>query len=200
MKFDFKSITTAFGGFLLAAPILIAPAFAQGAPEPTTGFAPGGFGDSDKPILADAGRGHHRFGKGGPRHHGGGFAKLNLTDDQKSRLGKIKDDYTLSTATKSADLKVAMRQLFENIRSGNPDKSAALASQDKINGLKGELAKARLNMMLASSDVFTPEQKAQMKEMHRGGGCGGGKCGPGRGGKKFGAEITPKSTDAKPVS
>lgn len=197
MKFDFKSLTAAFG-ITLTAGALALPAFAQGAPEPAVGLGPT---DGDQPLLADAGRGHHRFGKGGPGHHrGGGFAKLNLTDDQKARLGKIKDDYTLSTATKSADLKVAMRQLFENIRSGNPDKSAALASQDKINGLKGELAKARLNMMLASSDVFTPEQKAQMKEMHRGGGCGGGKCGPGKGGKKFGAEITPKSTDAKPVS
>lgn len=119
-----------------------------------------------------------------------------LSAEQKSKLGQLRDQYVLSTATKKAELQVASRQLKETMHGTTVDKSAALSLQSKINGLKGELSTARLNMMLASSDVFTPEQREQMQKFHkmRGhhgkhrGGCGmrGRAFGPGFGGPKFG--------------
>lgn len=111
-------------------------------------------------------------------HH----ARFKLTDDQKSKLSSLKNQYILDTATKKAELKVARNQLKEVMTKDSIDKGAAQGLQSKISGLKGELASARLNMMLAASDIFTPEQRAAFKKMrhfkhgHKGG--FGGKMGP----------------------
>lgn len=130
----------------------------------------------------------HKGGFGGPR--------LSLTPEQKEKLGAIRDQFTLDTATKKAQLKVQMHQLRELMGKPTIDKQAVLSLNDKVSALKADLSKARLQMMLASSDVFTPEQREQIRErMARGGmrhhfgkgrghgGCGGGGwhkggCGP----------------------
>jgi len=117
---------------------------------------------------------------------------IPLTDDQKAKLGTLRDQYILSTANKKAELMVVSRQLKEALHSTNIDKSAALTLQGKINNLKADLSTARLNMMLASSDVFTPEQREQMQKLHRmhgwghkgHGGKGKGECGGPRGGMR----------------
>ncbi len=103
-------------------------------------------------------------------------ARFNFTEEQKKKIGELKDRFALDTASKKAELSVAQRQLRESLKASSVDKGAALGLQNKINGLRADLSTARLNMMLAMSDVFTPEQKEQMKAMrnHRRGGCGGG--------------------------
>lgn len=102
-------------------------------------------------------------------------AKFNFTDEQKKKLGELRDRYSLDTASKKAELQVAQRQLRESLKATSVDKGAALNLQGKINGLRADLSNARLSMMLAMSDVFTPEQKEQMKSFrhHKMRGCGG---------------------------
>jgi Spy/CpxP family protein refolding chaperone len=141
-----------------------------------------------------------------------------ITDDQRSKLRALRDQYKLNTAEKKALLEVTQGQLRETLGAVSVDKGAALALQAKINGLRAELSTARLNMMLAASDVFTPEQRAAFKSMrgrhgHHGGGfrhgghgggfgghggpggrgqCGPGQCGPGgpKGAQADGAKST----------
>lgn len=94
--------------------------------------------------------------------------KFNMTDEQKSKLSSLKNQYILDTATKKAELKVASNQLREEMGKSSIDKSAAQGLQSKINSLRGELASARLNMLLAAADVFTPEQREAFKKMRHG--------------------------------
>lgn len=91
--------------------------------------------------------------------------QLKLSDEQRSKLGALRDRFTLDTASKKADLQVSMRQMHELLVKPTIDKSAVLSLQAKINGLNADLSTARLNMMLASADVFTPEQRAQFSKM-----------------------------------
>jgi Spy/CpxP family protein refolding chaperone len=132
--------------------------------------------------------------------------KNPITDEQRTKLGAIKDQYELDTAQSKAQLKVSQRQLRQMLMAPSVDKSAALSLQGKINTLRASLSDAKLKMMLASSDVFTPEQKAAFKKfrghghgMGKGRHGGGGKCGamrghgrgghhggPGGGGPRFG--------------
>ena len=122
--------------------------------------------------------------------------QLKLSDEQRSKLGALRDRFTLDTASKKADLQVSLRQMHELLVKPTIDKSAVLSLQAKINGLNADLSTARLNMMLASGEVFTPEQKAKMKEWRKGG-CPGGRCGaPG----SFGKELKSRAQDAKPIS
>ncbi|MBU6451864.1 MAG: Spy/CpxP family protein refolding chaperone [Cyanobacteria bacterium REEB67] len=99
-------------------------------------------------------------------------SKLQLTPEQREKLGSLRDQYTLSTASKKAELEVAHNELRRVFGQPTIDKQAALALQNKINGLKDDLSNQRLNMMLASSDVFTPEQRAQFAKMHAEGAWG----------------------------
>jgi Spy/CpxP family protein refolding chaperone len=99
-------------------------------------------------------------------------SKLQITPEQREKLGSLRDQYTLSTATKKAELEVAHNDLRRLFAQPTIDKQAALALQTKINGLKDDLSTQRLNMMLASSDIFTPEQRAEFAKMHAMGGWG----------------------------
>lgn len=119
--------------------------------------------------------------------------KFQITDEQRTKLSALRDQYILDTANQKAQLKVAKHQLRRTLSQSTIDKSAAMSLQSKINGLKSDLSNARLSMKLAAADVFTAEQRAQFQSMrkrwkqhHRGGMRGGGKhfarqmCGPSR--------------------
>ena len=90
-----------------------------------------------------------------------------ISDAQRQQLRALRDKYELATAEKKAQLHVSYRQLHEVLSANTIDKGQAQALQTKINGLRDDLSNERLNMRLAASDVFTPEQRAQFREMHR---------------------------------
>jgi Spy/CpxP family protein refolding chaperone len=96
--------------------------------------------------------------------------KLNISQDQRNKLGSLHDQFKLSTAKEQAELEVAHNELRRLFAQPTIDKQSALALQGKINGLKDDLSTQRLNLMLASSDIFTPEQRAQFAKMHADGG------------------------------
>ncbi len=123
-----------------------------------------------------------------------------ITDEQRQKLFALRDQFELSTAEKRAELHVDQRQLRQALHATTVDKQAALSLQSKINGLRDDLSNAKLGMVLAAGDVFTPEQRAEFKQMHHrwhhrhGGGCNGSCGGHGEGmhGRK-GGEHTASS-------
>jgi len=101
--------------------------------------------------------------------HCGFDSKLKITPDQKQKLGSLRDQFTLANANKKAELQVAHREMRRLMSQPTIDKQGVLALESKINGLRDDLSTARVNMILASSDIFTPEQRAafgKMREMH----------------------------------
>ena len=120
--------------------------------------------------------------------------KLNVSQDQVNKLGTLHDQFKLSTAKEKAELEVAHSELRRLFSQPTVDKQAALALQGKINGLKDDLSNQRLNLMLASSDIFTPEQRAQFAKMHAMGGFGHHRHHRGFGseGRESGRERGPK--------
>ncbi len=119
--------------------------------------------------------------------------RLSLSDEQRQKIKSLKDQYTLDTAMKKAQLKVQRGQLFDLLRKSKVDKQEVLSLHAKVTALRSELSDARMNFMLAANDVFTPEQKEQMGRRFmtggsiRGGGHGKrGPCGGGFRGKHGG--------------
>ncbi len=148
---------------LLGIACMVSPALAQSAPE-----------GSDGKVLFAHGTGEHK--------------RMTLSDEQKAKLKELKNQFTLDVASKKALLKVQRSQLSDLMKADKVDKSAVLALHAKNTALKNELGDVRMKFLLAANDVFTPEQKAQMREFR--GRCGGGGCGRDRGGfghhKRFG--------------
>ena len=104
---------------------------------------------------------------GGPacQGRGGLDSSLKLSPDQKQKLGALHDQFILSNADKKAQLQVAHDQMHRLFEASAIDKQAVLSLETKINGLRDDLAVSRVNLMLASADIFTPEQRAAFEKM-----------------------------------
>jgi Spy/CpxP family protein refolding chaperone len=144
------------------------------------GHAPGG---ALGPGPGDMGPG----GRGGPgmRRGAGGKGveelreKLNLTEDQKSKLADIRDRQTRAAIPIEADLRIAGLDLRKLMRAERPDQSAIDAQIDRVAGLRARLQKSHVASMLEARSVLTPAQQKLLRE-HRGGKMGRGmRGGPG---------------------
>jgi Spy/CpxP family protein refolding chaperone len=106
----------------------------------------------------------------------------SLTDDQLLKLRALKDQMSVETAQKRAQLKALKHQMFDKMSAPAVNKAEVVALNNQINAIKTDLSNSRLNFMLAAGDIFTPEQKAAFRSrMLRRGMWGGGGRGHGRG-------------------
>jgi hypothetical protein len=142
--------------------------------------------------------------------------KLELTEQQIGQLQDLKIQHEKDLIQKQADLKLARLELKEIMIKVNIDEKAALSKQDRISGIKGEIAKAKLQHKLAARKVLDDKQLAKFKELsmkerpfgrsHKMGGCcgrgGPHMMGPGHGmgpgmgfGPGPGAPDTPERPD-----
>jgi Spy/CpxP family protein refolding chaperone len=161
-----------------------------GAPAMEATVDPGSVADPDEDggdvdgldvlLAADARSGGAAAGPGpgmrGARGRGGTGealrARLNLTDDQKSRIADIRDRHERSAIPIQSDLRVASLDLRKLMRADRPDERAIHAQIDRISDLRGSLQKNRVSSMLEARSVLTPAQQKIMRES--GGGLMGG--------------------------
>jgi Spy/CpxP family protein refolding chaperone len=111
----------------------------------------------------------------------------SLSEDQLLKLRALKDQFSVDTAQKKAQLKVLKHQLFDKMSAASVNKSEVLALNTQINALKADLSNQRVSFMLAAGDVFTPEQRAAFRSrmLRRGMGHGGRGFHGKRGGHHF---------------
>jgi Spy/CpxP family protein refolding chaperone len=89
---------------------------------------------------------------------------ISLSTEQKESLLALKDKLALGTAQEKVQLKVDRHELFDLLSKPTVDKQAVLSLEGKMNTLRNELADAKVNYLLAASEVFTPAQKAQLHD------------------------------------
>ncbi len=111
----------------------------------------------------------------GPGMQGGAEfrAKLNLTDDQRTKLADIRDRRERAGIPIHGDLRIASLDLRKLMRADKPDPRAIDAQIDRIASLRASLHKSRVAGMLEARAVLTPAQQKLMHE-HRGGMMGRG--------------------------
>jgi Spy/CpxP family protein refolding chaperone len=113
--------------------------------------------------------------------------KLNLSDDQRTKLADIRDRQTRAAIPIRSDLEIAGLDLRKLMRAEKPDQKAIDAQIDKMAGLRARLQKSRVASMLEARAVLTPEQQKTLREsrpgmgrgMHGRRGMHGGPGGPG---------------------
>jgi len=112
--------------------------------------------------------------------------KLNLTDDQRTRLADIRDRQARAAIPIRSDLEIAGLDMRKLMRADKPDSKAIDAQIDKMAGLRARLQKSRVASMLEARAVLTPAQQKILREsrggMGRGMRRGHGMHGMGRGG------------------
>lgn len=102
-------------------------------------------------------------------------ARFNLTDDQLEKLSSAKNKMKDAAGPKMLELGSLQRHLKDVLTKPSVDRADAVATQKKINGLKNDLADLRLSFKLDTADIFTPEQKQQMRRRALMGSFGGGR-------------------------
>ena len=118
---------------------------------------------------------------------------INLADDQLEKLFSLKKEMITRCAPKMTDLKLQEMDLLDLISQPQVDKGKVQAAQNKINGLKADLANLRVNFMVDSLSVLSDDQRKDLRRtfikgqtMPKRGLRGGGKRLHGHGGRSGG--------------
>lgn len=134
------------------------PAVAIGAPGPLPVVDAGSL--IPDPILAVGETG------GGPEGNvtfaagpGGGFAGLDLSDEQYEKIFALKQDEMVKSAASRANLMAAEVALHDLLLSPTLDTAKIQAAEDHINQLRTQAANARLQNDIARMAVLTPQQR-----------------------------------------
>jgi Spy/CpxP family protein refolding chaperone len=98
--------------------------------------------------------------------------KLNLSDDQRTKLADIHDRQTRAAIPIRSDLEIAGLDMRKLMRADKPDQKAIDAQIDKMAGLRARLQKSRVASMLEARAVLTPAQQKTLRESRPGMGRG----------------------------
>jgi len=113
----------------------------------------------------------HPGAPGGGMRRGPGIArelheKLNLTDDQRTKMADIHDRRARAAIPIQGDLRIASLDLHKLMRADKPDLRAIDTQIDRIASLRASLQKSRVAARLEARAVLTPAQQKLMREHH----------------------------------
>lgn len=116
-------------------------------------------------LLAD---GQHGFGHG-PRH--GGFMagriaeRLELTDQQRERIGEIRDSYSEEARALLENLGAERRELATAIHADPLDESAIRDAASQVARVEADMAVQRARIFSEIRQILTPEQVEKAEEL-----------------------------------
>ena len=137
------------------------------------------------PAVADQGYGMHHGGMhtGKGMHAGSGMCgaswKQTLTDEQRTKLAKLKLDHMKGVAPLKVKIKSIKVDLAMLVTADKPDTNAISMKIDELTKLKNDKMKAKYQYIAAKRKVLTAEQQVLFdthlikKAMH---GKGKGQC------------------------
>ncbi|HET9339792.1 MAG TPA: Spy/CpxP family protein refolding chaperone, partial [Casimicrobiaceae bacterium] len=95
---------------------------------------------------------------------GGGFAALDLTEEQRSKLAALREQVRSKSWDTMGRLHGEQYKLRELLRGETVDPSAVADQQQKVDELRRQILKSRVEARNAMVAVLTPEQKQRLRE------------------------------------
>jgi Spy/CpxP family protein refolding chaperone len=99
----------------------------------------------------------------------GGFAALDLTPAQKTKLADLRDAQQRKAIPIEADLKLARLDMAKLLRADRPDTHALDAQIDRTANLRASLMKVRVNGLVEMRSILTDAQRTKLRDMRMGG-------------------------------
>ena len=157
----------AAGAMALALAAASGAALAQGGPPPGAGGGPGMGGYGAGPgMMGGYGYGPGMMGGyGGPGWgRGGGFAALDLTEDQREKLAAIREQARSRNWGAMGQLRAEQFKLRALLRGDTVNAPAVVEQQQRVDELRRQLLKSRIETRNEMATLLTPEQKKRMRD------------------------------------
>ena len=136
------------------------------------GYGPGyGYGPGQGSGPGMMGRGYGGGGYGyGPGMMGGGYgpggplAALNLTDEQRNKIFALQEENRAKNWGTMGKMRSEMFKLSSLLNSDKADTNTVLEQQKKVDELRREMLKSRIENHKQVESVLTPEQRKQLRQ------------------------------------
>jgi Spy/CpxP family protein refolding chaperone len=134
------------------------PGYGRGMMDYGPGYGPGG------------GHGPGMMGGYGPGMMGGGYgaggalAALNLTDEQRDKVFAIQEEHRKKNWTAMGEMRSEQFKLRNMYRGEKVDADKVVEQQKKVDGLRQQMLKSRVETHNQIAAVLTPEQRKQLKQ------------------------------------
>ena len=109
-------------------------------------------------------------GFGGNPNCPAGMDRLNLTPEQKTKLGELQEKHFEGSDSLRNEMQIKRLELRTLWTAPNPDKNKILAKQKEVNELRDKMQAKATDLRLDIRKALTPEQAAQLGTMGPGGG------------------------------
>jgi Spy/CpxP family protein refolding chaperone len=108
-----------------------------------------------------------RMGRHGKKNHMFGrlMHQLNLTEQQKTQIKQINENFRASTKQLHEQLRANRQNPLEQLKGGNLDEAAVRAAAQARANIQVELAVAKARKMAQIYAVLTPEQKDKLAQL-----------------------------------
>ena len=91
--------------------------------------------------------------------------ELSITDQQADRLRQIAVDTEKFSVKTRAEIVVCSMELRELLRADKPEREAVMKKVQEISDLRGQILKQRIESLLATKAVLTPEQQKKVRAL-----------------------------------
>jgi len=146
----------------------VAAAFAQGpgpggGPGYGPGYGPGMMGGGYGPgMMGGYGPGYGRGGRGfGP---GGGLAALDLSAEQRDKIAAIQEENRRKNWDAMGQVRAEQFKLRQMFNADKIDSNAVAEQQKKVDELRRQMLKSRVDARNQVAAILTPEQRKQFRQ------------------------------------
>ena len=136
-----------------------AAAFAQG-PGPGPGYGPGMMGGYG-PGMGGYGPG---YGGGRGFGPGGGLAALNLSSEQRDKIAAIQEENRRKNWDAMGQIRAEQFKLRQMFNADKIDSNAVAEQQKKVDELRRQMLKSRVDARNQTAPILTPEQRKQFRQ------------------------------------
>ena len=136
-----------------------AAAFAQG-PGPGPGYGPGMMGGYG-PGMGGYGPG---YGGGRGFGPGGGLAALNLSSEQRDKIAAIQEENRRKNWDAMGQIRAEQFKLRQMYNADKVDSNAVAEQQKKVDELRRQVLKSRVDARNQITAILTPEQRKQFRQ------------------------------------
>lgn len=134
----------------------------------------GMMGGHGKSMMGDGMMGGHGMGMMGGMQHGAGFGfGLDLSDEQKAEMGKIRQEILPKMGELHGKMQVNHEQMQALHHSDAVDEAAIATLADQKGELMAEMIKLHSRHRAGMQALLTDEQREQMNQRHQGMGIKG---------------------------